>query len=64
MTEREKMHAGILYQPNDSSIMAEQLSYLDLMDEYNATSRLEGQKRAKLLQMLFAGVPGEFFRQE
>lgn len=56
MTEREKIHAGVLYQPNDSSIMAEQLSYLDLMDEYNATSRLEGQKRAKLLQRLFAEV--------
>ncbi len=36
--------------------MAEQLGYLDRMDEYNATSRLNGQKRTELLQQLFAEV--------
>ncbi len=54
MIEREKIHAGVIYQPSDESIMAEQLGYLDLMNEYNATSRLEGKKRSEMLQKLFA----------
>ncbi len=54
MTEREKIHAGVIYQPSDPTIMAEQLAYLDLMNEYNATSRLEGEKRSAMLQKLFA----------
>ncbi len=54
MTEREKIHAGVIYQPSDETIMQEQLGYLDLMNEYNATSRLDGEKRAAMLQKLFA----------
>ncbi len=54
MTEREKIHAGVIYQPNDPDIMTEQLAYLDLMDEYNATSRKELGKREELLKKLFA----------
>ncbi len=56
MTEREKIHAGVIYQPNDESIMAEQLAYLDLMNEYNATSRLDGKKRTEFLHQMFAEV--------
>ncbi len=56
MTEREKVHAGVLYQPNDPDIMAEQLSFLDLMNEYNATPRLDGKKRTELLHRMFAEV--------
>lgn len=39
MTEREKIHSGDIYWPSDPTIMEEQLGYLDLMDEYNATPR-------------------------
>ena len=56
MTEREKVHAGVIYQPSDEDIMREQLAYLDLMDEYNRTSRLNGQKRSELLKKMFAQV--------
>ncbi len=56
MTEREKIHAGGIYQPSDPDIMSEQLAYLDKMDEYNRTSRLSGEKRARLLKELFAEV--------
>ena len=56
MTEREKIHAGVIYQPNDPTIMEEQLGYLDLMDEYNATSRKLQDKRAAMLSKLFAEV--------
>ena len=56
MTEREKIHSGNLYFPNGSDILDEQLAYLDLMDEYNRTSRLQFQKRTALLKQLFAEV--------
>ena len=54
MTEREKIHSGNLYLSMDDSILDEQLAYLDLMNEYNATSRLEMAKREALLHKLFA----------
>ena len=35
MTEREKMLAGMLYDPADEEIMSEQLTYKDKLYEYN-----------------------------
>ena len=56
MTEREKIHSGGIYQPNDPDIMTEQLGYLDRMDEYNRTPRRLQAERAAMLQELFAEV--------
>ena len=56
MTEREKIHTGVIYQPNDPTIMEEQLGYLDLMDEYNQTPRRLQAERAEMLKKLFAEV--------
>ena len=56
MTEREKIHSGEIYQPNDPDIMTEQLGYLDLMDEYNRTPRRLQRERAAMLPRLFAEV--------
>ena len=56
MTEREKIHAGVIYQPNDPTIMEEQLGYLDLMDEYNRTSRRNQTERQEMLKKLFAEI--------
>ena len=56
MTEREKIHSGNIYWPSDESIMTEQLGYLDLMDEYNRTSRRLQSRRQELLKQLFAEV--------
>ena len=56
MTEREKIHSGNLYFPNGAEILEEQLAYLDLMDEYNRTSRVQFEKRRALLKQLFAEV--------
>ena len=56
MTEREKIHSGNIYFPNGDEILREQLAYLDLMDEYNRTSRLQSDKRKALLKQLFAEV--------
>ena len=56
MTEREKIHSGNIYWPNDPTIMEEQLGYLDLMDEYNRTPRRLQAERTEMLKRLFAEV--------
>lgn len=56
MTEREKIHSGDIYWPSDPDIMREQLAYLDLMDEYNATPRRLQEQRSAMLPKLFAEV--------
>lgn len=56
MTEREKIHSGKIYWPNDPTIMEEQLGYLDLMDEYNRTPRRLQAERWEMLKKLFAEV--------
>mgnify|MGYP002519892567 CR=1 FL=1 len=56
MTEREKIHSGNIYWPNDPTIMEEQLGYLDLMDEYNRTPRRLQAERSEMLKGLFAEV--------
>ena len=56
MTERDKIHSGVIYQPSDPTIMTEQLAYLDLMDEYNRTPRRYQQEREAMLPKLFAEV--------
>ena len=56
MTEREKIHSGDIYWPNDPTIMEEQLGYLDLMDEYNRTPRRLQAERTEMLRKLFAEV--------
>ena len=56
MTEREKIHSGDIYWPSDPDIMTEQLAYLDLMDEYNATPRRMQPERSAMLPKLFAEV--------
>ena len=61
MTEREKIHSGDIYWPNDPDIMREQLAYLDLMDEYNATPRRLQEQRSAMLPKLFAEVGEECY---
>lgn len=54
--EREKLHTGQLYLPNDDSIMKEQLQRLDRLYDYNATRPLEQEKRETLLKEMFAEI--------
>ena len=61
MTEREKMHAGQLYQPNDETIMAEQLARLELLYDFNATRPSEQQKRQALLKEMFAELGADCY---
>ena len=56
MTEREKIHSGLLYQPNDPDIMAEQLVYLDMLKEYNEISHLQPERREAMLKKMFAEI--------
>ena len=54
MTNREKLHSGKIYDPGDKEILQEQLTYLAKLEEYNATSITDGEKRNALLKEMFA----------
>lgn len=53
MTQRERMDAGLIYDPNDTAIMAEQSGYLELLYDFNATRPSEFEKRQAMLKKLF-----------
>ena len=61
MTERDKLHTGELYLPNDDSIMNEQLQRLDCLYDYNMTRPLEQEKRELLLKEMFAEIGEECY---
>ena len=54
MSQRDLLHTGDLYFPNDPSIMADQLKYLDRLYDFNQTRPTELKKREKLLKKMFA----------
>lgn len=56
MTDREKMHNLVLYNPGDEEIMKEQTLCLEKLYDFNATRPLEGEKRTKLLKEMFAEI--------
>lgn len=53
---RERMDSGRIYPPDDESILTEQLACLELLYDYNATRPHEQEKRAALLQNMFAEI--------
>ncbi len=56
MSNKEKMHSGEIYDPNDSNIMSEQAKCLEKLYDYNATRPSEGEKRQTLLKEMFAEI--------
>lgn len=58
MTERERMDAGLIYDPTVNEITAEQASYLELLYDYNSTRPSESEKRFELLKKML-GTIGE-----
>lgn len=56
MENREKLHTGDLYLPNDTDVVEEQLDYMELLYEYNQTRPREQEKRQALLEKLLAEV--------
>ena len=56
MTELEKMHATMLYDPADGDIMAEQTACLDRLYDFNHTRPTEMDKRQALMKEMFAEI--------
>jgi len=52
----EKIHSGELYLPGDKEIMQEQLTYLDMLFEYNSLRPSEQDKKAALLKKMLAEI--------
>ncbi len=56
MAEKDKLHTGELYLPDDSDIMHEQMLRLDRLYDYNHTRPTEGERRKQLLKEMFAEI--------
>ena len=56
MDIREKMHSGDLYLSADENLVAEQLTFVEKLYDFNATRPLEQEKRAKMLKDMFAEI--------
>lgn len=56
LTEREKIHTGELYLPGDKEIMKEQLSYINMLYDFNMTRPTELDKREEMLKKMFAEI--------
>ncbi len=56
MTQRDLLHTGDIYYPNDPSIMEDQLKWLDRLYDFNQTRPSELRKREKLLKKMFAEI--------
>lgn len=50
MTDKEKMHSGELYHPEDEEIMRDQLKCLDRLYDFNMTRPTEFERRSELLR--------------
>lgn len=56
MREKDKLHTGEIYYPNDREIMEEQLKRLDRLYEFNSTRPSELEKREEMLKEMFADI--------
>lgn len=56
MTERERMEAGLVYDPTDPDLKGEQDRLLELLYDYNNSRPYESQKRQELLKKMFKSV--------
>lgn len=54
MTQKERMMAGMLYDPGDKEIMDEQFPYLDCLGEFNAIPSSQVEKRQAWMKKVFA----------
>ena len=54
MTQRERMNAGLIYDPADSDLMEEQKAAIVLQNAYNQTGPYDHDKRQELLQRMLA----------
>lgn len=56
MTEKERMEKGLLYDPADGEIVAEQSEFAELLYDFNASRPGELEKRSRLLKSIFAEI--------
>ena len=56
MSQRDLLHTGDIYFPNDPTIMEDQLKWLDRLYDFNNTRPTELRKRDKLLKKMFAEI--------
>lgn len=56
MCEKNKLHSGEVYDPNDCDIMDEQLGYLNRLYDFNMTRPTQLDKRAEMLKEMFAEI--------
>lgn len=52
----EKLHNGSIYDPGDADILEQQMSYQELLYDYNMTRPGEGARRTELLEKMFAEI--------
>jgi galactoside O-acetyltransferase len=56
MTQRERMEAGLIYDPGDAEIIKEQTACLEYLYDFNATRPSESAKREELLKKMFGKI--------
>lgn len=56
MTDKERMLKGLVYNPGDPQILAEQFDCLELLYDYNHTRPHDTEKRQNLLKKMFAEI--------
>lgn len=56
MNNAERMRAGLIYNPNDAGLLANQSAAQELLYDFNATRPSQGAERAALLERMFASV--------
>ena len=54
MTQYERMVKGLIYDPGDPEIMAEQVPFQDRLCEFNKLKPSEGEKKEKYMKEVFA----------
>ncbi|MBQ3029275.1 MAG: sugar O-acetyltransferase, partial [Lachnospiraceae bacterium] len=56
MTHRERMEAGLVYDPRNEDLMAEQQMRLEKQYDFNMTRPSEGEKRQKLMKEMLGSM--------
>ena len=56
MGMKERMHTGEIYDPNDESVISEQILCLDKLYDFNNTRPTQLEKRSEMLKEMFAEI--------
>ena len=56
MTHRERMEAGLVYDPRNEDLTAEQQMRLEKLYDFNMTRPSEGAKRQKLMKEMLGSM--------